>query len=128
PPARPQRLRRRRPAGTVGSPFLQHATRRVRHRRLLDTAGCDIYVGLGGGHVGVTEQPLYLGYRSRVLDQQGRVGVAEGVGERPRRGSDARPAEPAANEVVDDIGREWLAVGADDQRIGGLEGPESLLA
>jgi len=90
----------------------------VGHRCLFYASGGDVDVGLGGGHVGVSEEALQFGYGSALFDKQRRVRVAQRVAERSFGWGDACSAEPASDDVVDHFCREWFTADADEQWVG----------
>ena len=98
----------------------------VGHGRLLEAGAGHGQVDLGGREISVAQEALQLGQRGPVVDQEGGVGVAQGVGQRSRWGSDPRPSEPGRDQVVEGPPGEGPTVGAHEQLAGGPVGPEPL--
>src|SRR5581483_5591331 len=98
-------------------------------QRLFESPSSDFEVHLGGGEVGVAEEPLHFGEGGTGVDEEGGVREAEGVGQRAGWGDDVGPAVPAGDEAghrqqVEGYGGAVEA--ADEERVGGGVAPRPL--
>ena len=98
----------------------------VGHGSLFEPGAGDRQVDLGGRQVAVAEEALELRQGGPIVDEQRGIGVAKGVGQRARWGSDPCPSEPRGDQVVEGPSGEGPTVGAHEQLVSGRIGPEAV--